>query len=554
MSAQSNKIFGIDLGTTYSSIAYVDEYGKPVVVPNSENQRVTPSVVFFDGDNVVVGDVAKESAKLYPDEVASFVKRSMGEPDFSFEHESTSYRAEELSGFILRKLVQDAEQNFGEKITDVVITCPAYFGINEREATRAAGEIAGFNVRQIINEPTAAAIAYGAAKENEKKVVLVYDLGGGTFDVTMIDIRPDSIEVVCTGGDHNLGGKDWDDRIVAYLVQEFRDQTGIVEDILEDPDTCQDLQITAEKSKKVLSQREKTPISITHGGERIKTELKRDKFEEITQDLLERTIALTHETLKQAGKKGYQTFDEIILVGGSTRMPKVIARLGEEFSKAPKLYEPEEAVAKGAAIFGWKLTLNDSLVARIAQKTNTSVEEVSENFDSIAEGVKKETAREVANETGYTLPAVEDSMISIKDVVSKSFGVVVRNPQDEEIVFNLIRRNTPVPARRTKTFSTAIENQLTVLVQIMENESSEETIPTSQALQIGSAVLNLPPGLPADLPIEIFFKLNKEGRLDIAAIETSKSLSVEAMIETDSVIKGEALEKAKARNQSLVIH
>jgi molecular chaperone DnaK (HSP70) len=553
VSSQINKIFGIDLGTTYSSIAYVDEYGKPVVLPNSENQRVTPSVVFFDRDNIVVGDVAKESAKLYPEEVASFMKRSMGEPDFLFEHESTTYRAEELSSFILRKLVQDAEHSCGEKITDVVITCPAYFGINEREATKLAGEIAGFNVRQIINEPTAAAIAYGAGKPGGKKVVLVYDLGGGTFDITMIDIRPDSLEVVCTGGDHNLGGKDWDDRIVAHLAQEFQDQTETDEDILEDPYTCQDLQASAERAKKVLSQIEKVPISIIHDGKSIKMELKREKFEEITGDLLERTITLTHEMLNQAEEKGYTTFDEIILVGGSTRMPKVVERLGDEFSIAPKLYDPEEAVAKGAAIFGWKLSLNDNLVARLAEKTNKSVEEVSEDIDSIAEDVRIETTHEVAKETGYTLPAVENSLTKIKDVVSKSFGVVARNPQDEDLVFNLIRRNTPVPVDITNTFFTAIDNQRTVLIKIMENESGDATIPAFQALEIGSAVLNLPPDLPAEFPIEISFKLNKEGRLNIAAIETSESLSVEVVIETSSVIMSEELERAKARNQGLDI-
>ena len=200
MGTQMKRIYGIDLGTTYSSIAYVDEFGKAVVIPNSENERVTPSVVFFDGDAVVVGGVAKESARLYPNEVVSFIKRSMGEPNFLFEHGGKNYRPEEISAYVLKKVAQDAEEKLGDKITDVVITCPAYFGINEREATKIAGEIAGFNVRQIINEPTAAAIAYGSIEQTDNKVVLVYDLGGGTFDITMIDIRPDAIQVICTGG------------------------------------------------------------------------------------------------------------------------------------------------------------------------------------------------------------------------------------------------------------------------------------------------------------------------------------------------------------------
>jgi molecular chaperone DnaK (HSP70) len=554
MSDKMKRIFGIDLGTTYSSIAYVDEYGKPVIVPNSENQRITPSVVFFDGGIIVVGEVAKESSKLYPNEVVSFIKRSMGEPDWVFEYDGKVYRPEEISSFILRKVVQDAEQNLGEKVTDVVITCPAYFGINEREATRRAGEIAGFNVRQIINEPTAAAIAYGAVDPSEKRVVLVYDLGGGTFDTTLIDIQPDTIEVICTGGDHNLGGKDWDDRIITYLVKEFQKQTGSDEDILEDPDTCQDLQLSAEKAKKILTQREKTPIAITHGGERVKVELARDKFEEITQDLLERTIVFTRDILGEAKRKGYEEFDDIILVGGATRMPQVAQRIKDEFSLAPKIFDPDEAVAKGAAIYGWKLSLNDGLVKRVAEKEQKPELEIGDVIDLREDMVVKEAARELAEETGYTLPAVESSLIQIKDVSSKSFGVVVRNPNEEELVYNIIVKNTPVPVQGKKTFFTAVANQETVLIRIMENETGQQTISPGHAVEIGTAILNLPKGLPQDLPIDINFNLNREGRLEMTAVETSERRKIAVVIETTAVIEGDDLEEAISRRQSLVVH
>lgn len=553
MSEQVKRIFGIDLGTTNSSIAYVDEFGKAVVLPNNENQRVTPSVVFFDGESIVVGDIAKESAKLYPNEVVSCVKRSLGEPDFLFQYGSDTYRAEEISSFILRKIAQDAEQKVGGKISEVVITCPAYFGINEREATRKAGEIAGLNVRQIINEPTAAAIAYGSAALTEKRVVLVYDLGGGTFDVTMINIQPESIEVICTGGDHNLGGKDWDDRIVGYLVQEFQNQMETDEDILEDPDTWQDLQIAAEKAKKVLTQRGKTPISITHGGERVKVELKREKFEEITRDLIERTVLLSHEMLKEAKKKGYQSFDEIILVGGSTRMPQVARRIQQEFSVDPKIYDPDEVVAKGAAIYGWKLSVNDELIRRIAQKTNQSVDQIGDDIDLYSEKVEA-VAQEMADDTGYTLPAVQGSLVKIKDVSSKSFGVVVNNPEHEELVFNVLLRNTPVPADIKKRFYTAVKDQKTVLIRIMESETSEEKIPVENAVQIGTAILSLPPDLPADTPVLITFSLNREGRLVINAVESVESRKADVVIDTRAVIQGEALDEAKVRCQSLVVH
>jgi molecular chaperone DnaK (HSP70) len=559
MDKHDKRVFGIDLGTTYSSISYVDEFGKAVIIPNAENERVTPSVVFFDGDSVVVGDVAKESAKLYPNEVVSFVKRAMGEPNFVFEYNNEEYRAEEISAYILKKLAQDAEQYLSEKVSDVVITCPAYFGINEREATRKAGEIAGFNVRQIINEPTAAAIAYGTLDTKENRVVLVYDLGGGTFDITMIDIRKDSVEVVCTGGDHNLGGKDWDDRIVAYMVDKYQEETGSNEDILEDPDTWQDLQLSAEKAKKILSQRTKTPISVTHGGERVKIVLERPKFEEITADLLERTVDFTREMLRSAKEKGYNSFDEIILVGGSTRMPQIHERIQQEFDVPPKVFDPDEAIAKGAAIYGWKLSLNDGLIRRLAEKSKKPVEE----FTNLSEMIEKKevkpedfraAAQEVANDTGYTLPTIQSAMLRVKNVSSKSFGVVAHNPRNEEIVFNLVARNTGVPVSRKKNFYTAVENQQTVLIRIMESETSQTEIPLGHAMEINTAVLSLPPNLPADLPIEITFSLNDEGRLHITALETSQGRQVEVVLDTASVIQGEAFEKAKARSQSLVVH
>jgi len=410
MSEEITRVFGIDLGTTYSCISYVDEHGKPVIVPNAENERVTPAVVFFDEENVVVGNEAKQNSVLYSNQVVAFVKRAMGDPNFRFEYKEKSYRPEEVSSFVLRKLVSDAEQITGEKITDVVITCPAYFGINEREATKIAGDIAGLNVRQIINEPTAAAISYGMAEKAGQKVVLVFDLGGGTFDVTMIEIKPEAIEVICTGGDHNLGGKDWDDAVIEYLVTGFQEETGISEDILEDPDTCQSLQLAAERAKKTLSTRDKTRIPIVYGGDKAGIELTRESFNKITENLLERTVSLTREMLEEAKKKGHETYDEIILVGGSSRMPQVWERIQREFSIEPKVFDPDEAVAKGAALYGWKLSINDELIKRVAAETGKSVEEIKEApTEEIPEETYEQAAQSFADETGLTLDAVKSS-------------------------------------------------------------------------------------------------------------------------------------------------
>lgn len=549
-----NKIFGIDLGTTYSCISYVDEYGRPVVVPNAENERITPSVVFFDEDNVIVGDVAKENSKMYPEDVAAFVKRSMGDENFYFEHNGKAYHPEEISSFILRKLVGDAENILGEKIEDVVITCPAYFGINEREATRLSGEIAGLNVRGILNEPTAAALSYGMDSE-ENKVVLVYDLGGGTFDITMIDISKDSIKVICTGGDHNLGGKDWDDALIAYMANQYKEITGKEEDILEDKETCQELQLLAEKVKKTLSQREKAPISINYEGERAKIEITREKFDELTYDLLQRTVNLTDEMLEEAKKKNYTSFDEILLVGGSSRMPQVGKIIKEKYHIEPKIFDPDEAVSKGAALYGWKLSVNDELINRISMETGQTPENVKQNIDEnkIEENIVEKAAKQVADDTGYTLSAVKASNVRVVNVVSKSFGVVTYNNEGKEVIYNLILKNSEVPAEFTERFGTHDENQENVLIRVVEDELNDRVIDLDYGKEIGQAELTLPENLPANSPIDITFKLNEEGRLEITGIEAVEKREVKTTIDTSSVIKGKELEEAKERNKNIEV-
>ena len=235
---------------------------------------------------------------MYPDQVVTFIKRSIGQPGFSLNLNGIDMKPEEISSYILKKVVQDAEETLrmegklgdSEQVRDVVITCPAYFGVAERDATKAAGVIAGLNVLAIINEPTAAAITYGVTDDSQTKTVLVYDLGGGTFDITMINIKPGEIRVVCTGGDHNLGGKDWDDRVLMYLAEQYQSETGTPDNILEDAETLQELSLAAERAKKLLSAKEKAPVAVNYMGERVRVELTREKFDELTEDLLTRTI------------------------------------------------------------------------------------------------------------------------------------------------------------------------------------------------------------------------------------------------------------------------
>lgn len=543
------KIFGIDLGTTYSCISYVDESGRPVIVKNSEGSNITPSVVFFDEGAVVVGDVAKENAALYPEKVVSFIKRSIGEEGYRFYHEDKELRAEEISAYILKKLVKDAELELNEKIEDVVITCPAYFGINEREATKQAGIIAGLNVKQIINEPTAAAISYGSIEENQNKVVLVYDLGGGTFDITMIEIKENEINVICTGGDHNLGGKNWDDAILTYLAEKFQEQSGIDEDILDNLETLQDLMVQAEKAKKQLTQRDKTTITVNFDGNRERIELTREKFEELTAPLLERTVELTKDMLSEASKKGYNSFDEILLVGGSTRMPQIMEKIRSEFSVEPRVFDPDEAVAKGAAIFGNNKAIQDLIYKTIEETTSESVDNNQPSEGAI------ETAISTLEDAGYCLGGNIASIINVKinNVTSKSFGVAVINREGERVISNIITKNTTVPVTETKTFGTQHENQLDVYIEIFENEVSDLTCEVENGKSIGTAILELPEGLPAHSPIEVRFTLNEEGILEMTAIEVNSGKEIHVTIEVTGSIKAEELEEIKNRTSGTLV-
>jgi len=548
-----NSVFGIDLGTTYSCIAHIDEHGKPVVIPNFDNNRTTPSVVLFEGDERIVGEEAKNALTTNPESVVSFIKRSMGESTYFFEHEGTQYRPEEISSFILRKLVKDAGDNLGVEVKDVVITCPAYFGINEREATKTAGEIAGLNVKAILNEPTAAAVAYGI-DQNEPQVILVYDLGGGTFDITMIEVAEGKIEVIVTGGDHNLGGKDWDDAIINYLVSVFEDETGIG-DILDNVETSGDLRVKAEVAKKSLTKREKTKISVQHDGDKIGVELTKEKFDEITSALLEKTIMLTHDMLGEANKKGYEKFDKILLVGGSTRMPQVEERVKQEFNVDVNTFDPDESVAKGAAIYGNNLSIRDAIAEKIADELGKDAEDI--NINEVDDAVVQEATKEVAEDLGLRLGAVEQATkTEVINVTSKSFGIITyQKATNQHVISNLICKQSSVPAEYIQTFGTLEPNQTAIDIKIMENEYSEEMVEDiTKGKEIGSMVLDLPSGLPENSPIEITSRLNESGMLEVIAVEKTDNRKIETTIQTQDVISGDELDAAKKRSKDLVIN
>src|SRR5881392_291592 len=298
--ATRRKVVGIDLGTTFCAMAHIDPYGKPQIIPNTESERLTPSVILFDGATVIVGTLAKNNAVAEAERIVDFVKREMGKPkeQFQREFEGKVYSAEELSALILRKLKADAEQYLKEPVTDAVITVPAYFNDAERTATITAGQLAGLNVLQIINEPTAAAVAYGLDKLDEDQTVFVFDLGGGTFDVTIMRIEGQGIQMIATNGDHRLGGKDWDDIIVNYVAEEFDRAHG--ENPLLDLQSYQDLQSRALAAKIQLSSRERTTIVQSHNGKSVKVELTREDFEKMTRHLVEKCKGICEIVMREA--------------------------------------------------------------------------------------------------------------------------------------------------------------------------------------------------------------------------------------------------------------
>lgn len=566
MSAENSPVaVGIDLGTTYSCIAYVDEFGKAVVLKNFDGDLTTPSVVYFpeDSEEVTVGKHAKSNKAIEPDNVVDFVKRSIGRPNAEIFVGDKSYRPEEVSALIVRKMLIDAEQELGRKISQAVITCPAYFGINEREATAQAGIIAGLKgytedgKPNIIPEPTAAAFFYGLEKAGRDEVVLVYDLGGGTFDATLLAVKDGSVEAICIGGDHELGGKDWDDNITNYCIEEAVAQGADRDAMYSDAISLGDLALKVEEAKKTLSAREKVAFTLTLGGGLRKIELTREKFDELTRDRLERTIALCHEMLRDAGRKGYEKFDRILMVGGSTKMPQVRARLEQEFPEIPvEFNSPDEAVAKGAALFAQKLMIDrmisDELFQLTGQQSNGKDARTvaEENPEAL-----KEAQAKVATTLGLPSAQVENmSKTQIRNITSKSFGieVIVNSDPSQKVIANLIVKNSALPAEVTETFGTFEENQTSVRLRIMENVLLDNQVDLSAGVEIGEAMLeNMPAGLAKGSPIEVAFILDEAGLLKFRGKDLTSGNLIEGEVQTSAVMNAEELEAAKERSRGI---
>ena len=545
------RVYGIDLGTTYSCISHVDEHGKPVVLANAEGEMTTPSVVFFESpENIVVGQSAKEVVSIHPDLCVSTVKRAMGDPHWERSFHGQVYKPQDISSFILRKVVGDAANLVGEKIEDVVITCPAYFGVNEKEATKQAGILAGLNVLYVIPEPTAAALAYGI-EQDQDQVIMVYDLGGGTFDITLIEIKTGQITVICTGGDHQLGGKDWDDAIVTYLTQKFEESTGTPADaLLDDQETYQELLNAAERCKKTLSSRQSVTEAVRFGGERVKVDLTRETFDQITADLLGRTISMTEQEIAKAREKGYTKIDKLLLVGGSTYMPQVIDTVKSKFPFEVRQFDPNQAVAKGAALFGYKCYLDEQIKIRIAEQTGQDADKVE--VEKVEAKVIEKAQSEVAREHGLALPGLKALVEKkITNVTSKSFGMIAFTPDDREVVYNLILVDEQVPASFSEQFYTREEGQIGVDMRCMENKLQDRQVEISNSKDVGLAVLEFGRSMPKNTPLEVTFRLGPDGLLSLHGREQTTGREIHAEFKTESIMSREEVEDAKSRNLSL---
>jgi molecular chaperone DnaK len=564
-------IFGIDLGTTYSVVGYIDETGRATVTRNGQGADTTPSVVYFESEtNVVVGATAKAAAGEFPDQVVSLIKREMGDRDYHRTFFGVDHTPPSISAIILEALAREAEQDTGQKVSDVVITVPAYFGLLEKDATRKAGEIAGLNVIGIVPEPVAAALQYGVSGGADGTAFLVYDLGGGTFDISLIQMTDTSIEVLVVGGDHRLGGADWDDKLLEHLVEQTVAQCGD-ESLRDDEGMQRDMRIMAEEMKKALSSAESKTQIIRYTGSPAKITVTRDEFEGMTADLLDETIRITKRTLAEAEAKYpgiQQRINAVLLVGGSSKMPAVTATLKKEFGWDPRLTDPDLAVAKGAALYAAGQTV------RFVEK-DESAGAPAEGSDQDQPGsgsmttpgpVTDEAVRAVAGKTGLAEENVRKlAQRTVVNVLPKAIGVKLIDTDkpgwedDVDSAFyveHLVDAQTQLPfTREPFVASTVVANQDEIEIEIWEQAGGNpgKEMLSNHPLDSSGRITKLRPfSLPAGSPINIEFDIDGEGTVHLRAMEPASNQEVRLQVRI-SIMSAEQVDEAKRAHAGLTV-
>lgn len=485
-----------------------------------------------------------------------------------FEFFGQDISPEEISSKILKKLVKDANEellssgviNDGEEIKDVVITCPAYFGMREKKATQVAGELAGLNVLDIINEPTAAAINYGLLKKENKKNVMVYDLGGGTFDITIIQIDGGNINVVFSDGDRSLGGKDWDQAVADYLAEEFEKATGV--DFYSDEESANDIMLKAENAKRSLSSKTNTRIALNSGGKRQTIELSRDKFNELTNSLLQTTLMKVDDCLANAAKGEYKVtlndIDEILLVGGSSKMPQIADTLKAKYNKPTNLFDPDEAVAKGAASYAQIRSSYEIVISQIAKQTGKSAEEIKNDMQTSDASVE-----ELASKAGLNVAGMKASgsliggmsSIKISDTLSRTYGQeLLKEFGPDTFVSNILMKGEKLPAEREERSYTIKDGQTGCMIKIYESEASEKEIECNEATLLGEAMLDFGKPLPEGTEILTKLQMDNSGLLKMVATEASTNSIVRAEFTPSGGLSSSELTLAASRSKSEAVN
>lgn len=519
----ADKVFGIDLGTTYSAVAHENEFGQPEIIQNLDGQQTTPSVVYFESaNNFIVGQEAKNGLQVNPDDSISLIKRKMGEKH-TLEFHGKSFTPESISALILRQLAETAQEMTGSDSKKVVITVPAYFGLVEKEATRQAGEIAGLNVVGILAEPIAAALSAGV-KPGVTQTVLVYDLGGGTFDCTVMKLTDEAVEVLAVDGDRRLGGADWDKILYDLALQKFMDQAGLNEDPSYDVEFAQGLMNSVEEAKKSLTLKKSTKIRCSHGEAKEMVEISREEFEQHAKTLVDRTMSVVDRTIKAAEQKSPElNIDKFLLVGGASRMPMIQDRLKTDKGWDLTLTEFDLAVAKGAAIYGQG--------AMDFQATNAA--------DSHADQPRFQIAGS-NNSNGMI----------IRNLLSKSVGVKFFDPdKNEEYVGHLLDQGQELPAESATTAYCAQDGTTRIEVHLYEQDGEVPSRSIGANKEItpedGAAFEDLP-NLSKGSPLEMRMKVDSEGLLEFSGFEPSTNQTVELKV-TVSTLQPDEVEAAKTQ-------